>query len=229
MSEIYSVKVSSTRSEYDVFSFERTPEENALENDYYGTCFTVEVLAHGRECARLRGKLFDETLVYGSAQDLLTVADTYSRAENRLASCLNASGELQVREGEWQEWDKERKQPVHRGYSGYIQILFVEEPFRKRKIASYLLTNLHKILRHTLGIEIRAVAISPAPLTDADGTLLVDSDDAAEKLRAGNISLLTRCGYHEIMEESDDGIYSGNYDDFEMKGTGCWVRVYPAE
>lgn len=246
---IYSVKVTSTRNEYDTFSFERTPEENELENDYYGTYFTITVLSRGRECARLRGKLFDETLVYGSAQDLLSVADAYGKAESRLASCLNNSRELQVREGEWKEWDREHKRLLHRGYSGYIQVLFVDPSFRERGIASYLLANLHKLLQHTLGIGVRAVAISPAPLADANGELLEDAPvstvtgteavdntaaaesaataGSAEKLREKNCRILSRCGYHEIMEESDAGMYTGNYDDFELKGTGCWVRVYP--
>lgn len=265
--DIYSVRVHSTRAEYDTFRFDLTPEQNALENDYYGTYFTVTVLSRGQECARLRGKLFDETLVYASAQDLLAVADAFGKAESGLASFLNGSKELQIREGEWQKWDKEQKQPVHRGYSGYIQVLFVDEAFRGKGIATYLLTNLHKILRHTLGIKVRAVAISPAPLADAAGTLLAEAGESVlakegkkrtfsegqsesetldfaepeganshegannqetvEILTSVNGSILAQCGYHEIMEESDAGMYTGNYDDFTLHGTGCWVRVYP--
>ena len=73
--EIYSLKVYSTRMEYDAFQLELGPEENEAENDYFGMQFNVTLWCRGELCAKLWGKLYDENRVYGSAMDILNVAD----------------------------------------------------------------------------------------------------------------------------------------------------------
>ena len=129
------------------------------------------------------------------------------------AEAFNKCRELCAKTKEWQS---------RQGFSGYLQGLFVLPKYRRRGIASYLLTHLDKILYHAMNIWIRAVGISPMPVTEMDGDAV---EDAA--LLAANRALLEKCGYHEIMDLSLQGMMYGNYEE-EEEGTGCYVRVYPA-
>lgn len=212
--EIYSLKVYSTRMEYDSFQLELTPKENEEANDYYGMNFNVTVWCRGQMCAKLWGKLYDENLVYSCGMDILNAADPFGREEVALAEAFNKSQELCVREEKWQNIQ---------GFSGYIQGVFVVPQYRRRGIASYLLTHLDKILRHAMNIRIRAVGISPMPIAEMDGEVV---EDAA--LLTANRELLEECGYHEIMDLSLNGMMYGDYDEEEALGTGYFVRVYPA-
>lgn len=212
--EIYSLKVYSTRMEYDSFQLELTPKENEEANDYYGMNYNVTVWCRGQMCAKLWGKLYDENLVYSCGMDILNAADPFGREEVALAEAFNKSQELCVREEIWQNIQ---------GFSGYIQGLFVMPQYRRRGIASYLLTHLDKILRHAMNIRIRAVGISPMPVAEMDGEVV---EDAA--LLTANRELLEECGYHEIMDLSLNGMMYGDYDEEETLGTGYFVRVYPA-
>ena len=212
--EIYALKVYSTRMEYDSFQLELTPKENEEANDYYGMIFNVTVWCRGQMCAKLWGKLYDENLVYSCGMDILNAADPFGREEVALAEAFNKSQELCVREEKWQNIQ---------GFSGYIQGVFVMPQFRRRGIASYLLTHLNKILRHAMNIRIRAVGISPMPIAEMDGDVV---EDAA--LLTANRELLEECGYHEIMDLSLNGMMYGDYDEEEALGTGYFVRVYPA-
>ena len=212
--EIYSLKVYSTRMEYDSFQLELTPKENEEANDYYGMNYNVTVWCRGQMCAKLWGKLYDENLVYSCGMDILNAADPFGREEVALAEAFNKSQELCVREEKWQNIQ---------GFSGYIQGVFVVPQYRRRGIASYLLTHLEKILRHAMNIRIRAVGISPMPVAELDGDVV---EDAA--LLTANRELLEKCGYHEIMDLSLNGMMYGDYDEEEALGTGYFVRVYPA-
>ena len=212
--EIYSLKVYSTRMEYDSFQLELTPKENEEANDYYGMNYNVTVWCRGQMCAKLWGKLYDENLVYSCGMDILNAADPFGREEVALAEAFNKSQELCVREEKWQNIQ---------GFSGYIQGVFVVPQYRRRGIASYLLTHLDKILRHAMNIRIRAVGISPMPVAEMDGEVV---EDAA--LLTANRELLEECGYHEIMDLSLNGMMYGDYDEEEALGTGYFVRVYPA-
>ena len=212
--EIYSLKVYSTRMEYDSFQLELTPKENEEANDYYGMNFNVTVWCRGQMCAKLWGKLYDENLVYSCGMDILNAADPFGREEVALAEAFNKSQELCVREEKWQNIQ---------GFSGYIQGVFVVPQYRRRGIASYLLTHLDKILRHAMNIRIRAVGISPMPIAEMDGDVV---EDAA--LLTANRELLEECGYHEIMDLSLNGMMYGDYDEEEALGTGYFVRVYHA-
>ena len=211
--EIYTLKVYSTRMEYDAFRLELTPEQNNEENDYFGMNFNVTVWCRGELCARLWGKLFDENLVYASAMDILNAADPLGREEVALAEAFNSSVELQIKSEEWQNTA---------GFSGYIQGLFVMPARRRRGIAGYLLKHLHKILYHAMNIKLRAVAVSPMPVAELDGDVI---EDAA--LLAANRELLVGCGYHEIPDLTMQGMMYGDYEDEETPGTGYFVRVYP--
>ena len=212
--EIYALKVYSTRMEYDSFQLELTPKENEEANDYYGMIFNVTVWCRGQMCAKLWGKLYDENLVYSCGMDILNAADPFGREEVALAEAFNKSQELCVREEKWQNIQ---------GFSGYIQGVFVVPQYRRRGIASYLLTHLDKILRHAMNIRIRAVGISPMPVAEMDGDVVEDM-----VLLAVNRALLEKCGYHEIMDLSLNGMMYGDYDEEEALGTGYFVRVYPA-
>ena len=212
--EIYALKVYSTRMEYDSFQLELTPKENEEANDYYGMNFNVTVWCRGQMCAKLWGKLYDENLVYSCGMDILNAADPFGREEVALAEAFNKSQELCVREEKWQNIQ---------GFSGYIQGVFVVPQYRRRGIASYLLTHLDKILRHAMNIRIQAVGISPMPIAEMDGEVV---EDAA--LLTANRELLEECGYHEIMDLSLNGMMYGDYDEEEALGTGYFVRVYPA-
>lgn len=212
--EVYTLKVFSTRMEYDSFQLELTPKENEEANDYYGMIFNVTVWCRGQMCAKLWGKLYDENLVYSCGMDILNAADPFGREEVALAEAFNKSQELCVREEKWQNIQ---------GFSGYIQGVFVVPQYRRRGIASYLLTHLDKILRHAMNIRIRAVGISPMPIAEMDGDVV---EDAA--LLTANRELLEECGYHEIMDLSLNGMMYGDYDEEEALGTGYFVRVYPA-
>ena len=212
--EIYALKVYSTRMQYDSFQLELTPKENEEANDYYGMIFNVTVWCRGQMCAKLWGKLYDENLVYSCGMDILNAADPFGREEVALAEAFNKSQELCVREEKWQNIQ---------GFSGYIQGVFVVPQYRRRGIASYLLTHLDKILRHAMNIRIRAVGISPMPVAEMDGEVV---EDAA--LLTANRELLEECGYHEIMDLSLNGMMYGDYDEEEALGTGYFVRVYPA-
>ena len=211
--EIYNLKVFSTRMEYDTFRFELTPEENAEENEYFGMRFQVTVHCRGELCAKLWGKLFDENLVYASAMDILNVADPFGPEEVALAEAFNDCPELCVKTDEWEG---------ARGFSGYLQGVFVLPAFRRRVIAGYLLTNLHKILSHAMNIRVRTLGISPMPVAELDGDVIED----AAQLRL-NRSILEKCGYHEIQDLSLKGMSYGNYDDEDDTGTGFFVRAYP--
>lgn len=210
--EIYALKVYSTRMEYDSFQLELTPKENEEANDYYGMIFNVTVWCRGQMCAKLWGKLYDENLVYSCGMDILNAADPFGREEVALAEAFNKSQELCVREEKWQNIQ---------GFSGYLQGVFVMPQYRRRGIASYLLTHLDKILRHAMNIRIRAVGISPMPVAELDGDVVEDM-----VLLAANRALLEKCGYHEIMDLSLNGMMYGDYEE-EASGTGCFVRVYP--
>ena len=212
--EIYSLKVYSTRMEYDSFQLELTPKENEEANDYYGMNYNVTVWCRGQMCAKLWGKLYDENLVYSCGMDILNAADPFGREEVALAEAFNGCRELCVREQIWQNIQ---------GFSGYIQGLFVMPQYRRRGIASYLLTHLDKILRHAMNIRIRAVGISPMPIAEMDGDVVEDT-----ALLTANRELLEECGYHEIMDLSLNGMMYGDYDEEEALGTGYFVRVYPA-
>ena len=212
--EIYALKVYSTRMEYDSFQLELTPKENEEANDYYGMNFNVTVWCRGQMCAKLWGKLYDENLVYSCGMDILNAADPFGREEVALAEAFNKSQELCVREEKWQNIQ---------GFSGYIQGVFVVPQYRRRGIASYLLTHLDKILRHAMNIRIRAVGISPMPIAEMDGDVVEDT-----ALLTANRELLEECGYHEIMDLSLNGMMYGDYDEEEALGTGYFVRVYPA-
>ena len=212
--EIYALKVYSTRMEYDSFQLELTPKENEEANDYYGMIFNVTVWCRGQMCAKLWGKLYDENLVYSCGRDILNAADPFGREEVALAEAFNKSQELCVREEKWQNIQ---------GFSGYIQGVFVVPQYRRRGIASYLLTHLDKILRHAMNIRIRAVGISPMPIAEMDGDVVEDT-----ALLTANRELLEECGYHEIMDLSLNGMMYGDYDEEEALGTGYFVRVYPA-
>ena len=212
--EIYALKVYSTRMEYDSFQLELTPKENEEANDYYGMNYNVTVWCRGQMCAKLWGKLYDENLVYSCGMDILNAADPFGREEVALADAFNKSQELCVREEKWQNIQ---------GFSGYIQGVFVVPQYRRRGIASYLLTHLEKILRHAMNIRIRAVGISPMPVAELDGDVVEDM-----VLLAANRALLEKCGYHEIMDLSLNGMMYGDYDEEEALGTGYFVRVYPA-
>ena len=235
--EIYTLKVYSTRMEYDSYRFDLEPEENDFENEYFGMCFNVTVWNRGSLCAKLWGKLFDENLVYASAKDILNAADPIGRAEVALAEAFNDSMDLQVKTDEWLNTA---------GFSGYIQGVFVMPAYRRRGIAGYLLTHLEKILKHAMNIRIRAVGISPAPIAEMDGdavdiSSVAEGNGAAEELSgtaAGaalwreqeriNRAILGNCGYHEIPDLSMQGMMYGNYEEEEKMGTGYYVRVYPA-
>lgn len=212
--EIYALKVYSTRMEYDSFQLELTPKENEEANDYYGMNFNVTVWCRGQMCAKLWGKLYDENLVYSCGMDILNAADPFGREEVALAEAFNKSQELCVREETWQNIQ---------GFSGYIQGVFVVPQYRRRGIASYLLTHLDKILRHAMNIRIRAVGISPMPVAELDGDVVEDT-----ALLTANRGLLEKCGYHEIMDMSLNGMMYGDYDEEEAPGTGYFVRVYSA-
>ena len=211
--EIYNLKVFSTRMEYDTFRFELTPEENAEENEYFGMRFQVAVHCRGELCAKLWGKLFDENLVYASAMDILNAADPFGPEEVALAEAFNDCPELCVKTGEWEGL---------RGFSGYLQGVFVLPAFRRRGIAGYLLTNLHKILSHAMNIRVRTLGISPMPVAELDGDVIED----AAQLRLNRL-ILEKCGYHEIQDLSLKGMSYGNYDDEDDTGTGFFVRAYP--
>ena len=211
--EIYNLKVFSTRMEYDTFRFELTPEENAEENEYFGMRFQVTVHCRGELCAKLWGKLFDENLVYSSAMDILNAADPFGPEEVALAEAFNDCPELCVKTGEWEGL---------RGFSGYLQGVFVLPAFRRRGIAGYLLKHLHKILYQAMNIRVRALGISPMPVAELDGDVI---EDAAQLLL--NRSILEKCGYHEIQDLTMKGMTYGNYDDEGDTGTGFYVRVYP--
>lgn len=212
--EIYSLKVYSTRMEYDSFQLELTPQENEEANDYYGMNFNVTMWCRGAQCAKLWGKLYDENLVYRSAMDILNVADPMGREEVALAEAFNDCPELCSKTAEWMG---------KQGFSGYLQGVFVEPEYRGRGIASYLLTHLDQILAHTLHIAIRAVGVSPMPFADLDGEIVEDADALAR-----NRQMLEKCGYHEILDQSLQGMMYGNYDEEETSGTGYFVRVYSA-
>ena len=211
--EIYNLKVFSTRMEYDTFRFELTPEENAEENEYFGMRFQVTVHCRGELCAKLWGKLFDENLVYASAMDILNVADPFGPEEVALAEAFNDCPELCVKTDEWED---------ARGFSGYLQGVFVLPAFRRRGIAGYLLKHLHKILSHAMNIRVRTLGISPMPVAELDGDVI---EDAAQLLL--NRSILEKCGYHEIQDLTMKGMTYGNYDDEGDTGTGFYVSVYP--
>ena len=210
--EIYALKVYSTRMEYDSFQLELTPKENEEANDYYGMNYNVTVWCRGQMCAKLWGKLYDENLVYSCGMDILNAADPFGREEVALAEAFNGCRELCAREQIWQNIQ---------GFSGYIQGLFVMPQYRRRGIASYLLAQLDKILRHAMNIRIRAVGISPKPVAELDGDVVEDM-----VLLAANRALLEKCGYHEIMDLSLNGMMYGDYEE-EASGTGYYVRVYP--
>ena len=221
--EIYNLKVFSTRMEYDTFRFELTPEENAEENEFFGMQFQVTVHCRGELCAKLWGKLFDENLVYASAMDILNAADPFGPEEVALAEAFNDCPELCVKTGEWDGVGGSSGNGV-RGFSGYLQGTYVQPAFRRRGIAQYLLTNLHKILYHAMNIRIRALGISPMPVAELDGDVVED----AAQLRLNRL-ILEKCGFHEIQDLTMKGITYGNYDDEEDTGTGFFVRVYPVE
>ena len=211
--EIYNLKVFSTRMEYDTFRFELTPEENAEENEYFGMRFQVTVHCRGALCAKLWGKLFDENLVYSSAMDILNAADPFGPEEVALAEAFNDCPELCVKTDEWED---------ARGFSGYLQGVFVLPAFRRRGIAGYLLKHLNRILYQAMNIRVRALGISPMPVAELDGDII---EDAAQLLL--NRSILEKCGYHEIQDLTMKGMTYGNYDDEGDTGTGFYVRVYP--
>ena len=210
--EVYTLKVFSTRMEYDSFELELTPRENEEANDYFGMNFNITVWCRRQLCAKLWGKLYDENLVYASGMDILNAADPFGREEVGLAEVFNGCQELCVKTQEWQNIQ---------GFSGYLQGLFVMPPFRRRGIGSYLLTHLERILYHAMNIRIRAVGISPMPVAEPDGDAVEDTD-----LLGQNRKLLEKCGWHEILDLSLQGMMYGDYDEEEAAGTGYYVKVF---
>ena len=210
--EVYTLKVFSTRMEYDSFELELTPRENEEANDYFGMNFNVTVWCRRQLCAKLYGKLYDENLVYASGMDILNAADPIGREEVALAEAFNGCQELCEKTQEWQNIQ---------GFSGYVQGLFVMPQFRRRGIASYLLNHLDRILYHSMNIRIRAVGISPMPVAEPDGDAVEDMD-----LLRQNRKLLEKCGWHEIPDLSLQGMMYGNYEEEEAAGTGYYVRVF---
>lgn len=210
--EVYTMKVFSTRMEYDSFELELTPRENEEANDYFGMNFNVTVWCRRQLCAKLYGKLYDENLVYASGMDILNAADPIGREEVALAEAFNGCQELCAKTQEWQNIQ---------GFSGYVQGLFVMPPFRRRGIAGYLLNHLDRILYHAMNIRIRAVGISPMPVAEPDGDAVEDMD-----LLRQNRKLLEKCGWHEILDLSLQGMMYGNYEEEEAPGTGYYVRVF---
>ena len=210
--EVYTLKVFSTRMEYDSFELELTPRENEEANDYFGMNFNVTVWCRRQLCAKLYGKLYDENLVYASGMDILNAADPIGREEVALAEAFNGCQELCAKTQEWQNIQ---------GFSGYVQGLFVMPPFRRRGIAGYLLNHLDRILYHAMNIRIRAVGISPMPVAEPDGDAVEDMD-----LLRQNRKLLEKCGWHEILDLSLQGMMYGNYEEEEAAGTGYYVRVF---
>lgn len=210
--EVYTLKVFSTRMEYDSFELELTPKENEEANDYFGMNFNVTVRCRRQLCAKLYGKLYDENLVYASGMDILNAADPIGREEVALAEAFNGCQELCAKTQEWQNIQ---------GFSGYVQGLFVMPPFRRRGIAGYLLNHLDRILYHAMNIRIRAVGISPMPVAEPDGDAVEDTD-----LLRQNRKLLEKCGWHEILDLSLQGMMYGNYEEEEAPGTGYYVRVF---
>ena len=210
--EVYTLKVFSTRMEYDSFELELTPRENEEANDYFGMNFNVTVWCRRQLCAKLYGKLYDENLVYASGMDILNAADPIGREEVALAEAFNGCQELYEKTQGWQNIQ---------GFSGYVQGLFVMPQFRRRGIASYLLNHLDRILYHSMNIRIRAVGISPMPVAEPDGDAVEDMD-----LLRQNRKLLEKCGWHEILDLSLQGMMYGNYEEEEAAGTGYYVRVF---
>ena len=210
--EVYTLKVFSTRMEYDSFELELTPRENEEANDYFGMNFNVTVWCRRQLCAKLYGKLYDENLVYASGMDILNAADPIGREEVALAEAFNGCQELCEKTQGWQNIQ---------GFSGYVQGLFVMPQFRRRGIASYLLNHLDRILYHSMNIRIRAVGISPMPVAEPDGDAVEDMD-----LLRQNRKLLEKCGWHEIPDLSLQGMMYGNYEEEEAPGTGYYVRVF---
>ena len=210
--EVYTLKVFSTRMEYDSFELELTPRENEEANDYFGMNFNVTVWCRRQLCAKLYGKLYDENLVYASGMDILNAADPIGREEVALAEVLNGCQELCAKTQGWQNIQ---------GFSGYVQGLFVMPQFRRRGIGSYLLNHLDRILYHSMNIRIRAVGISPMPVAEPDGDAVEDMD-----LLRQNRKLLEKCGWHEILDLSLQGMIYGNYEEEEAAGTGYYVRVF---
>ena len=210
--EVYTLKVFSTRMEYDSFELELTPRENEEANDYFGMNFNVTVWCRRQLCAKLYGKLYDENLVYASGMDILNAADPIGREEVALAEAFNGCQELCEKTQGWQNIQ---------GFSGYVQGLFVMPQFRRRGIASYLLNHLDRILYHSMNIRIRAVGISPMPVAEPDGDAVEDMD-----LLRQNRKLLEKCGWHEIPDLSLQGMMYGNYEEEEAAGTGYYVRVF---
>jgi len=155
--------------------------------------------------------------------DILNAADPFGPEEVALAEAFNDCPELCVKTGEWDGVGGSSGNGV-RGFSGYLQGTYVQPAFRRRGIAQYLLTNLHKILYHAMNIRIRALGISPMPVAELDGDVVED----AAQLRLNRL-ILEKCGFHEIQDLTMKGMTYGNYDDEEDTGTGFFVRVYPVE
>ncbi len=209
---LYSVKVMSTRSEYSGFRFDLSPRENEIDNDNYGTTFKIVVTDKQKEVAILSGKIFDENKVYASAQDILNVADPLRGHERDLAECMNGCKEMVVRAADRRD---------RNGYSGYITFCCVHEDYRKRGIASYLLNNLHLLLKHTLNVELRCIAADPTPFDPSTYTYC--ENDEGRKI---GVRLLTACGYHEIADEVDVSEMFSYESEIKLVGTGFYVKVY---
>lgn len=199
----YRIEITSSRGCLKYFDFTEPVEGNIYEEKQWSLEFFIRVFAEGeeQEVAVVEGILFDENKLEESGLDIVEAADYIAQDEYIAAYWLSQFEGYKDNEGD-DEWIWEGS------YSGYIATFYVYEQYRNKGIAKYIFSNIHKLLKYSLNINLRCVCIYPQP-QDPDGWNNISDDEMMRTM----IQVIERNGF---IKTGDEGYYARTYDLVEL-------------
>lgn len=194
--ERYKIKLTSDRENYGYFDFSMPFEENIYEEREWSLNFTICVCTEEDvEVAFIEGTLFDENKLEECGIDIAEAADYIAQDEHDAAYWLSQFEGYRDEDEEW-IWQN--------AYSGYLATFYVYEEYRNKGIGKYLFTNLHKILKYSLNIDLRCLCIYPQPQNPENWSNIND-----DKMKKTMIQVIESNGF---VETGNEGFYVKVYD-----------------
>lgn len=199
----YRIEITSSRGCLECFDFTEPVEGNIYDEKQWSLEFYIRVIAEEKEqeVAVIKGILFDENKLEESGLDIVEAADYIAQDEYDAAYWLSEFEGYKGIEGD-DEW-------IWKGsYSGYIATFYVYEEYRNKGIAKYLFSNIHKLLKYSLNINLRCISIYPQP-QNPEGWNNISDDDMMRNM----IQVIERNGFIKI---GNEGYYARTYELVEI-------------
>lgn len=95
----------------------------------------------------------------------------------------------------------------------YLKTLYIEEDFRQKGLATWILQNLPALLRHYFRVEAQYVVTIPSP----DGYIKLDKYEPEEQIKIKEmqnlmVSVIRKNGFYKVRKQN---IYYKKFDSFE--------------